>query len=127
MTRDEAKALLMDIVAIYPKFQTANGTIDAWTSRLMAMTSERGQQLLDKWLAGEKGDFPPTLSYFVNGAAEVKIKYAKSDEPVTYHISKVGDLVDQEGREYGNPYTDKPYYYDEMGRICNGLGQVVQP
>ena len=141
MNRDEVKRFLVEIVGIYPKFQLMEGTIDAWTSRLGGCSPERGRELLDKWINSDDSKYPPQLDYFVKGTNPIKIKYTESDEELKFHVGLRDDevppgcthkylgqgcLFDQYGREYGSPYTDKPYYYDEMGRLCNGLGQVIE-
>ncbi len=142
MNRDETKKLLTDIVAIYPKFQVMTGTIEAWHRRLIDCTPQRAEELLDKWIEGDDSKFAPQLDYFVKGKNPVKVNIVRSDEKLEFHIGLrsgeyppggdppkhvgKGCLFDQYGREYGSVDTDQPYFYDSMGRICNGLGQVIQ-
>lgn len=143
MNREETKRLLTDIVAVYPKFQVMTGTIEAWNRRLIECTPERAEELLNKWILSDDSKFPPQLDYFVKGQKPIKVKIVKSDEKLEFHIGLRPDevppgceeytkhigqgcLFDQYGREYGSAETDQPYFYDSMGRICDGLGHVIQ-
>lgn len=143
MTREETKEFLVELVGIYPKFQMMQGTIDAWASRLTDCSPELARKLLDEWLESDDGKYAPQLDYFVRRKKPVKTNVVKSDEKIIYHIGLraedipgdgtfipqhigKGCLYDQYGREYASLDTDLPYYYDEMGRICNGLGRVIQ-
>lgn len=140
MTRDETKKLLSEIVAVYPKFQIMANTIEAWNRRLADCSYERGLELFDKWVESEDSKFAPQLDYFVKGKKPYNAMVVKSDEELIFHIGLTdaevpegcehkhigaGCLFDQHGREYGSADTDLPYFYDQRGRICNGLGRVI--
>lgn len=141
MDRDQTKEFLKEVVGIYPKFEIMPGTIEAWASRLKDCSIERARELLDKHLASDDGSYTPKLDYFVKGMKPTARSISQSDEEIIFHVGLraedvpegcsfkhlgQGCLYDQWGREYGSLETDLPYYYDEMGRICNGLGRVIQ-
>lgn len=141
MNREQTREFLKEVVGIYPKFELMPGTVDAWASRLVDCSPERARELLDKHLASDDGNYAPKLDYFVKGMKPVMRNITRSDEEIVYHIGLrpedvpegctfnqlgKGCLYDQWGREYGSLETDLPYYYDNMGRICNGLGRVIQ-
>ena len=127
MTREDIKNLIAEIIKVYPKFETTQGSIEAWLDRLKKYPLEKALSALNRWIEGDKGDYPPTLSYFCKTIPGEKEKAFVDDRPGHYKLVK-GVLywcVDGEEYETGNP-DGEPYYVNEMGYICrNHNGQEV--
>lgn len=118
MDRAETKQLIIEIVKVYPKFEA---NLDNWAERLSGLSPERGMKILNKWIEGDRGDYTPTLAYFIKQSKAQDVEAFMDMTPRQYHVSPMGELLDEEGREYGGTYEDGSpyrYYYDTMGRIC---------
>lgn len=128
MTRDEIKKLMMEIVKVYPRFDTPSGAIDAWLERLNKYPLPKALNALNRWIEGDKGDYPPTLSYFVKAIPGEQSSFV-DNRPGYYKLVKGRLYWCCEGEEYetGNP-DEEPYYTNKMGYICrqhNGQEVVI--
>lgn len=130
MTFTETKDFLVEIVGIYPNFRIMDGTVKAWADRLPDLSPEKAGELLDKWLEGDDGSYPPKLDYFIKGKKPTPTKSTFwSNQPVIFHVGtglQRGTLLDQENREYCDPDAQGDYYLDTTGNIRNCNGELVQ-
>lgn len=128
MTFEETKELLVEIYNLYPSFRiTGTDMIQAWGRRLTTISKDRAFELLDEWLEGAKSDYPPKVDFFIKGRNTENTKKAFwTDKPIVFHVEH-GFLLDQDGREYGDPdltgeYKDGSAPYE----ILNSRGERIQ-
>ena len=128
MTQNEASTLLMELTTIYPTTKIGYETAKVWSDHLPDLSLTRAKELVREWLESDAGDKAPKLDYFVKGgrvsAGGSKTFWANT--PIVYHV-EFGALMDQEGREYGDPdlageYKNGPTPYE----ILNSRGERIQ-
>lgn len=118
MDKNETKNLFIEIVKVYPRFEA---NIDNWTDRLKDLPLNKALKILEKHIDGDKGDYAPTLAYFIRQSKTTSTDTFLDMTPRKFHVGKSGELLDEEGREYGGTYSDGSpyrYYTNKLGYIC---------
>lgn len=125
MNREEIKDLMNEVHKVYPRFEIGQGTIDAWADRLKDVPYKKAMHALDKHIDSDRGDYAPTLAYFIKASRTVEQTFFMDMSPRHYHIER-GILVDDDGYEFWNT-DNEPYYYNDMGHICrkNAEGEEI--
>lgn len=127
--------LLTSIAVNYPKFKqqisTDDGKInravaDEWMKRIGFLDYEEADKRFEKYIMGPDAKYPPTISYFLTFKPEKARPVFRISDKVRYYVGPRGELLDEEGREYGNPHDyETPYRMNESGHIVQG-NRLVQ-
>ena len=133
MDLKEIGNLLAKISIHYPKFaqqisdeqgRMRRDVAEEWQRIIGFLDYTEAVQRLDKYMESDDGHRIPMPADLKLVKTAPRQEYFSGGAKHQWHIEG-GELYDEEGRRWASPsYPDDPFYYDDMGRICQ-RGRVL--